>query len=251
MESKLGKLIDILIELGLFSPEFKTHDVHYLVGHLVVRFEPETKRITVNHLRYDGLGEVELPIVYEYILDGAHAFYGDMVTEDIIVQALERFLEHIQSVFALPYRERSKSADEVLREASDSFVDKLGFAGALDLPKEENTVDRYFADQMKDGYYIPEEDEPSPFGDGDEWIYWKHRRTPKPMMATVHSLRNQLVQMLEKEQPRTQFHLEEYVPRKRIRGRNCLLLGYVVHVRWRGHVTTYQEAHNVGLSISD
>lgn len=271
MESTLGNVVRLLLNLGLFALDRHS----FIFGEYVINFvsaDGSHHQIRVRRLSKDKPVYQEL---YTFDQVRGHWFAEDSCTETDMTELLAVLL-----MVRFPFPE---AVDLGFEEDYLSVVSKLSptgliktfgivgkvldsvmyFGGGAVVPPKPPVAEATSTDKLVikavvdnapdlqplsddlelaypptstplnlDKHYIPAEDEPDPFGSPVDWYHWVFSQ---PISYTQgrypKTFRTMLCDHLEKEPPRTLADLEDVPFGLKTRGGH-LSLGYIIHIRY-------------------
>lgn len=217
-----------------------------------------------------ALRRISLSATLNKLREGEPSPFGKLrasLTEDDYVRSLEvklrmtfaddkKYTEYLQRLIQL--QEMSPEEFMIDSKRSAQELEQIYPHHAKLMPNVIDTEDRLvMGNTMQStladpGRYIPDKDEPSPFGPDQEnyvdnpWITWKYQQ---PGYYAVRDgsavlLRQELIVQLKAEKYRSQAERED-VPADIQTSSGHLSLGYVIHIRY-SHPMEWEEAHNYG-----
>lgn len=281
MESTLGKIVKLLIALGVY----KFSRGSFTLGEFLVKFSHPLGGEQIRIRKRVGNSPIYEDVYTFHNVDG-HRFVGDSLLEadacNILTVALLTLfpypeddsdfehrdeysliglrlpLDFLSKVFVGVSKDaKMLSLNIVDKPARQSQEDKVSSTRA---PVEKEVQVEHFEEPDKPRMvrfipcslpspYIPKPDEPSPFGTDGGWEQWAALQGPEFTQGHGESAFKTLLCMhLEKEAWRHQADLEN-VPAELLTGPGGhLSLGYVIHIRYAAG-TTWQLADQYGRRL--
>ena len=271
MESTLGNVVRLLLNLGLFGPDRHS----FIFGEYVINFvsaDGGHQQIRVRRLSKDRPVYQEL---YTFDQVRGHWFAEDGCTETEMIELLTvllmvrfPFLEAVDLGFEEDYLKVvsklsptgliktfgivGKVLDSVMyfgggavvppkppvseATATDKLVMKTVVDNAPDLQPLSDELELLYPASLAplslDKHYIPSENEPDPFGSAADWYNWAaFQPIGYTQGRSPKTFRTMLCDHLEKEPPRTMADLEDVPCGLKTRG-GSLSLGYIIHIRY-------------------
>lgn len=167
-----------------------------------------------------------------------------------------QYLEHLISrsrVFPRVTTKPLSGPDHISRMHYMTGATEPSEAPQTSVKNEVMSAGDAFASQMKDGHYVPLEDEPSPFTDANLWTEWKKKQLERTgYTGPVNHFAEPLMRLLENEPCRCLALLCETVAFvASVPDAEWPTLGHVIHMRYtvnfncQSPVLSWLEAHAV------